>query len=92
MLLKQEQTSAKLKNLLPDSQYFLQVQAISLYGDFRIKGDKASKLLNTTFNSDIKTKNKEKNPLVLKTNYYYLHGKRYAIINWNKRSDEEPTK
>jgi hypothetical protein len=36
-----------LKNLEPDSLYFLQVQALAQFGRERLKGEKAAIFLNT---------------------------------------------
>jgi hypothetical protein len=38
----------EIRDLLPHSMYYLQIQAISLYGDKRLKSEPATKLINTT--------------------------------------------
>lgn len=44
----QDKTCYELKNLEPKCQYFLQVQAVSLYGVRRLASRKASKVFNST--------------------------------------------
>ncbi|XP_026471900.1 anosmin-1 [Ctenocephalides felis] len=92
LIVPQDQTSVQLINLHPDSQYFLQVQAMSQFDKLKIKGEKASKTLNTTFDSTIKIIPEGKKRLILKTKYYHKNGKVYATINWNKRNDDQQTK
>lgn len=44
----QDVTRFDLKNLQPNSLYFLQVQALAQFGKERLKGEKAALVLNTT--------------------------------------------
>lgn len=44
----QEKTCYELKNLELKCQYFLQVQAVALYGGRRLASRKASKVFNST--------------------------------------------
>lgn len=45
--------SYELKNLIPNSVYYIQVQALSVFGRKRMKTKKVSKLLNTTITDGI---------------------------------------
>ncbi|XP_063219192.1 anosmin-1 [Bacillus rossius redtenbacheri] len=47
-------TKYLLRNLLPDSQYFLQVQAFAQFGPDRLKGELAGVVLNTTDSNQLR--------------------------------------
>lgn len=43
----------EIKNLLPNNSYYIQLQAISMYGKKRLISEKKSKMINTTIDNDV---------------------------------------
>ncbi|XP_074039130.1 anosmin-1 Kallmann syndrome 1 [Leptinotarsa decemlineata] len=81
------QTHFKLRNLEPNSQYFLQIQGLAQFGKQRLKGEKSGDLLNTTVNENdnalvLDTSGKEKIETLHLQKLTWSKGKLTARIMW----------
>nr|XP_023019055.1 anosmin-1-like [Leptinotarsa decemlineata] len=81
------QTHFKLRNLEPNSQYFLQIQGLAQFGKQRLKGEKSGDLLNTTVDENdnalvLDTSGKEKIETLHLQKLTWSKGKLTARIMW----------
>ncbi|XP_048006970.1 anosmin-1 [Leguminivora glycinivorella] len=91
-----DKTYAEIKELKPNSMYFLQVQTISQFGTGKLRSDKAAVFYNTTSTPDIppqSLKKHEKSKRVVKNlklhKVIWQNGKLKARISWSPISSSE---
>ncbi|XP_053605777.1 anosmin-1 [Plodia interpunctella] len=78
-----DQKSIEIKDLQPNSMYFLQVQSISQFGLGRLRSDKAAIFYNTTSANLISTNQKENPPEALKKKEKRIKGLKLHKVIWN---------